>query len=169
MAYSFSSCRQCQCVSYTPQERCDAIQRLVRPWEVQDIAQTLLKPGFMKRQFDIAQAFKNSFAKRTLTYFPDPPFCDRWCPPLETLRQGGGDCDDLAILAASLYLAVGIQCSVVVGTHCNGWICNGHAWVEGRDANGWFLFEATSGDLFRFRPPQYQATHMLRPGMCAVA
>ena len=85
-----------------------------------------------------------------LIYIPDPAGpLDFWCSPKSTARRGGGDCDDLAVFAASTLLAAGRPTTVVVGTLFG----SGHAWCEGYDEAGWFLLEATSGDVHRWSRP----------------
>jgi transglutaminase-like putative cysteine protease len=93
---------------------------------------------------------------------------DRWGRPLETFRRGGGDCDDLAIVAASFCRAMGVPMYVVVGLMCQGLACDGHAWIEGQDEGGWFLLEATSGQLTRGGlPGGYQRHFLLTPESCS--
>jgi transglutaminase-like putative cysteine protease len=102
-----------------------------------------------------------------LRYFSDPPHCDRWSSPARTLARRGGDCDDLAILAAGILLRSRLKSTfVVVGSVWNGRTWMGHAWVEGEDDEGPFLFEATSGHTQRTRPNHYAADYMLAPGRC---
>ncbi len=106
----------------------------------------------------------------TLDYFRDPEHCDRWCSPACVLEQGGGDCDDFALLAVSLLQAGDLDADVMVGRHCTVHQCEGHAWVEGHDERGWFLLEAVHGLLFRTqRPDGYIAQLALRPGWCRAA
>jgi hypothetical protein len=91
-----------------------------------------------------------------LRYRRDPGR-DVWFSPAATLQRRGGDCEDLAILSLSLLLAGGHhEAHLVIGRHCDGRRCEGHAWVEGADARGGFLFEATSMQLMRYRPPAYR-------------
>jgi len=106
-----------------------------------------------------------------LCYITDPRACDRWCAPAETLRRGGGDCDDFAILGVSLLRALGVPAFVIVGRTCDGSGCAWHAWVEGRDRRGRFHLEATSGALVRgpWRPAGYHADLVLGPGVCVRA
>ncbi len=57
------------------------------------------------------------YVKKNVTYVPDPSHMsegemvdgDYVAPPVETLDTRGGDCDDQAILIASLFSAVGIE------------------------------------------------------------
>ncbi|MEL0322702.1 MAG: transglutaminase domain-containing protein, partial [Gammaproteobacteria bacterium] len=57
------------------------------------------------------------YVKKNVTYVPDPIHMsggemidgDYVAPPVETLDARGGDCDDQAVLIASLFSAVGIE------------------------------------------------------------
>ena len=57
------------------------------------------------------------YVKKNVTYVPDPSHMsegemvdgDYVAPPVETLDARGGDCDDQAVLIASLFSAVGIE------------------------------------------------------------
>lgn len=133
-----------------------AIALAVRPHEARPIARRLLTIwGLSRRSFGhvLACWFRSQFESGALRYIPDPEGpLDFWCSPKTTLERGGGDCDDLAVLGASILRASGMTGRVVVGTHDG----DGHAWVEGRDERGSFLLEATSGDLARtWRPSAY--------------
>jgi len=47
-----------------------------------------------------------------INYVSDPSGFDYVQPPDETLRTGGGDCDDFAVLLASMYRSVGLEAAV---------------------------------------------------------
>lgn len=160
----------------SPVNQCYAISELVRPWEVADLIQIVPEWMLPKGHTLAASAaawLRSQFRTRRLRYIPDPERpvgYDYWCSPSATLERGGGDCDDLAILAASILLAGGIDAWVVVGTLKQGWGSTGHAWVEGVDERGGFLIEATSGRLTRHvRPAEYHANLLLGPGCCELA
>ena len=145
---------------------------LVRPEEVAHLVVPVPLPlvAVETQAIRVAAWMRSRFDDGTLDYIPDPPDCDRWCPPGVTLAQGGGDCDDLAILAVSLLAAGGIDADFVVGHYCSRFMCFGHAWVEGHDEQGWFLLEPTTGWLSRdARPAGYHASLLLRPGLCRIA
>lgn len=117
----------------------------------------------------VAAAIRRDLEHGALQYEADPPDCDRWCSPARTLARGKGDCDDLAILAASILRAGLTSAAVVTGHYCGRDGCIGHAWVEGADERGWFLLEATNGSLFRVaRPETYQAQLILELGRCVM-
>ena len=103
-----------------------------------------------------------------LVYIPDPSTADLWQSPAATLQHGGGDCEDLSILAASALTALGIPVDVVIGDVWNGRAWSRHAWVEGDDRNGGFLLEATTGAVVRHtRPDSYRV--ITRAGTLRVA
>jgi transglutaminase-like putative cysteine protease len=159
--------RSCRCVPVTAHARCEAIQSLVRPWEVRHLIADL-------RPFEavgiVGRWLQQQFHDRTFRWVADPITCDRWCAPSETLTRGTGDCDDFAILVCSMLRACGIAAEVAVGHACGEDECTGHAWVEGHDAWGWFAIEATNGEVIRgVRPAKYHLALLLSPGSCRAA
>jgi transglutaminase-like putative cysteine protease len=153
---------RCYIMRPTRLNQCRAARDLVRPEEVAHLIVDLvvvpphpwLQPQRLARADFVALWLREQFAKRTLRYIPDPtgPNCDYWCPPSTTFARGGGDCDDLAILACSM-MRVTSAAWLVVGT----WNGVGHVWVEGVDELGSFMIEATSGAVYRgIRPPGYK-------------
>ena len=162
-----------RCVSPAPIDRCTAIQELLRPEEIEHLI--LRVPAGWAPFIDpfassAAVWLQNMFRQGRLSYIQDPVNCDLWCSPARTLLRRGGDCDDLSILMASLMEAGGIPAFVVTGTYFNGITHVGHAWVEGQDADGGFLLEATTGQLIRgFRPWTYSAELFLSRGQCQLA
>lgn len=167
-----------RCIKMRPSRanQCYAISELVRPWEVADLIQEVprwMLPRGHTLAFNVAGWLRAQFRDGTLRYIPDterPYGYDHWCSPSATLERGGGDCDDLAILSASLLLAGDVDAWVVVGTLRKGRRNVGHAWVEGADERGGFLVEATTGRLVRnVRPAQYRASLLLGPEGCELA
>ena len=162
----------CRCVGPTLLDRCVAIRQYVRPEDVKHLIKVVplhqLPRGYTSAG-SVAQWMRGHLASGSLRYIPDPPTCDRWGRPAETFRRGGGDCDDLAILVASCCRAMNVRMAVIVGIMCNSEECGGHAWVEGEDEAGGFLIEATTGDIRRVRPPEYERHFLLTPESCAVA
>jgi len=173
MSHIPHACGGCRCVAFTSRARCRAIQHLIRPHEVEGLfvrVSASLLPSGHDFPASVARWIQVQLAARRLRYVADPPSCDRWCPPAETLWRGSGDCDDFAILVASMLRAGGVQnLDVVVGHHCSGWVCGGHAWVEGVDHSGPFMIEPTSGAFYTSRPSEYIPFLRLRPGLCRVA
>lgn len=92
-----------------------------------------------------------------LWYIPDPETCDLWRSPADTIAIGGGDCEDLSLLGASVLIGLGCRSDVVIGDLWanNAW--KRHAWIEGEDERSPFLLEATSGLVARWtRPSGYR-------------
>ncbi len=162
-----NACPSCLRVSLSPIARWRAARALVRPREVSDLFTSvpnfLLPPDYSVAG-SVAAWIRESIANGTLRYRPDPPGTDLWCSPAATRYTGGGDCDDFAILAASMIAYAGVAPQVAIGYYCEGLSCQGHAWVEGHDGHGWFLLEATSGQLYRFyRPKNYVLNQLVQP------
>jgi hypothetical protein len=131
----------CICVPASPAAQVWAVQELVRPLEVAHLIRRA-----PRRVLPIWWTSVNGVARNLthLVYQADPPDCDRWCSPAETIDRGGGDCDDLSIFAASCLLHdPALTVHVVIG--------DGHMWVEGRDRLGGFLLECTTGTIHRGR------------------
>jgi transglutaminase-like putative cysteine protease len=137
------------------QSRFQAVQSLLRPADVDQ----LFRPAtHLDNLVPLPERVANWLRQRLITgdlrYLPDPTPGDWWQTPKYTLDRHGGDCEDLALLALSLLRHEAVPAVLVTGT----WAGNPHAWIEGRDARGWFLIEATAGDLHRhYRPRPYQA------------
>jgi transglutaminase-like putative cysteine protease len=154
--------------------RARAIRRLVRPQEVRHfihvVPNACLPLGHALAN-EVGRWFRQRFSDGTIRYIADPKDSfDHWCSPAATLARGGGDCDDLAILATSLLLAGDVNAHVVVGRLSDGWRRIGHAWVEGIDESGGFLLEATSGRVVRgVRPAAYRVAVFLGPDFVRVA
>lgn len=145
---SRATVRGCRLVG--PRDRARALADLIRPSEVAWVPQLLGGIAFAEEV--------GAWMRRTFQYKPDKPLRDVWCAPAVTVDRGGGDCDDLAILGCSVLLAGGLEAVVRTGTIDQGRGPVGHAWVEGCDALGWFLLEATSGTVYRCeRPVGYEA------------
>jgi transglutaminase-like putative cysteine protease len=127
-----------------------AVQELMRPDEVQPI---LRVPTYYEAMTPFASRLadwlRGHLSTGMLRYLADGSGRDVWQSPSETLRRGGGDCEDLALLALSFLENQKIPAVLVTGTY-NGF---GHAWVEGQDADGGFMIEATSGGFLRGNRP----------------
>lgn len=164
---SFVQCSQCMRVSVSPVARWRAAQALIRPREVAHLFRAVphfFLPADYSVAGTVASWFRTSFATGRLRYRADPPGIDIWCSPARTLFTGGGDCDDFAILGASMIEYAGAAPQVAIGYYCDGRTCQGHAWVEGRDGQGWFLLEGTSGALYRhLRPSNYVLRQLVQP------
>ena len=65
--------------------------------------------------------------KQHVQYVPDPVGVEYVAPPAETVECGGGDCDDQAVLVASLCEAVGFPTRIVL---CESGRREGHMLAE---------------------------------------
>lgn len=65
--------------------------------------------------------------QENIAYFSDPDNQDYWQEPHQTLEGGGGDCDDHALLFASMVLSIGGRARIVVSYIDSK---NGHAFCE---------------------------------------
>ena len=87
---------------------------------------------------------------RVLIYIKELPNFDEWQTPEETYIRGGGDCEDLVLLAAHILIYKFDRTDV--------WLCIGynHVWLY----VGGYSFECTAGfDTCQFRPPEYALTY----------
>ena len=155
----------------TPAEQYYAIQRLVRPKEVKHLFRRRRRRYGRRRVSSaalIAGWLRRCLNTGVLRYIPDPASprdVDYWRSPQNTLRRSGGDCEDLSILAVSMLLIKRVTAYMVTGEVWTGDDYEGHAWVEGRDERGFFLIEATSGELYRYRPEEYEPELLLGLGV----
>ena len=145
------------------QEQCAAIRQLIRPNELIAEAHEV-RVWAVSLGVSLAEAIALWFRNSTLAYVADPQFGDVWQSPRRTLFRGGGDCEDFAILAASLFRAMGVRANVVLG-----WF-NGryHAWVIANDPNvGVVSLEPQGGRIVRGGwIPGYTPVWELAPEFC---
>ena len=74
---------------------------------------------------------------------------EKWAFPIETLTSQQGDCEDTSFLLASLLLAARVKpgnVRVVIGKRDD----IGHAWVEAKTDNGWYILESTSDEPLKY-------------------
>lgn len=142
--------------------RCAIGRELLRPWEVADLVgpvdEWALRSG---RDFvDGVAAFVGA-----IPYASDPPV-DVWQSPALTRVRRAGDCEDHALMAASVLDAADVPVAMILGT-LDG---KGHAWVEGYDEHGWFLLEATppAAGVYRYFAPGYVADQIIWSSGCAI-
>ncbi len=70
---------------------------------------------------------------------------DYWQYPRETLESGKGDCEDMALLLASLLMEAGIDdVRVVVGNYEH----EPHAWVEVRGRRATYILDSAFGKMY---------------------
>jgi transglutaminase-like putative cysteine protease len=146
------------CVTFLPglEAFAQVAPGLVRPWEVAH----LIRPGRRADPRAVGRWLRQERAAGRLRYLPDQTSPrDHWCSPAATITRGGGDCEDLALVALTLLAASGVEGWIVVGwREREGRAPESHAWAEG---DGWHL-EATSGRVSPARPPGYRAVRELR-------
>lgn len=138
-------------VPATAEAQAAALRTLIRADEVVHLVEQLDEAD---PAWSMGRWLRACRALGLLRYIPDPPAADVWRAPACTLSNGGGDCEDFAILAASvLRWLPHAELDVVVG------LCDlePHAWLEGCDRGGWFLLETTRGELYHRPPPRYEA------------
>ena len=80
------------------------------------------------------------FVKRNVKYVNDPPGKEVFQSPLKTLEYGMGDCDDFAVLTASLLLSAGIPAKVKIKPVAEN---KGHVVVEVLIGNRKFEIDTT--------------------------
>ena len=125
-------------VDVDPAARASAIQDLVRPDELEADSARLYSVS------DVADWVGRFRYMSDVRFLPD-----QWQSPSRTVERGGGDCDDLSILAASALLKTGAAFDIEIV------ISRNHMWVEGYDWCGPFILEATSGQVMRDRAERY--------------
>lgn len=145
------------------ESRYTAVQELTRPDEIESLLRpptiTDLFTPFIER---VARWHQARLQAGILSYLPDPATRDIWQSPAQTLKRGGGDCEDLALLLLSVLEHQQIEAVLSIGTFYG----RGHAWIEGRDAISGFLIEATTGALVRRqRPLGYHAERYFGRGV----
>lgn len=73
-----------------------------------------------------------------------------WQTPLETLKLKTGDCEDYAILGASMLRALGYDARVEFGVvNWLGGVMGMHAWVEFPSGGYWYTFEGINGAIYK--------------------
>jgi hypothetical protein len=98
------------------------------------------------------------WVRDSISYVSDPQDSEYIQLPEETLNSGGGDCDDQAVLLASLLMCVGFRCALVfvpkhvyVATYMPGAPSDvrtygNDTWVDGSSARDWIGFDPTCCD-----------------------
>lgn len=74
---------------------------------------------------------------------------DSWELPIETYRNGHGDCEDTSLLLVDLLIDRGFEARVALGRHQG----DGHAWVVVREGDKSYLLESTWEDIERLSEP----------------
>ena len=82
---------------------------------------------------------------------------DSWELPIETYRNGHGDCEDTSLLLAELLIERGFEARVALGKHDN----DGHAWCVVRLDGVSYLLESTWENIEALsRPPKLEELAM---------
>jgi|SRR5271157_257871 len=153
----------CFCISSVT-DWCTAGKKFIRPQDVSFMV-SFVAPTTAPSQYDFVANVAQWIG--FFTYEADPQG-DTWCPPTQTFATGTGDCEDLSLLVVSVLNAGGVSASLTIGMFLDPGGAFGHAWVEGVDANGSFLIEATNGKLYRGqRPALYSPSLHVSGGTCA--
>jgi len=93
----------------------------------------------------------HAFVQGTIRYVEDVNEVETVRTPLVTLEHGAGDCDDHAVLLASLLEAVGRKTRFVAAGFMGGDL--EHVWVEVKIGDSWFALETTEPVEMGWRPP----------------
>ena len=149
-------------------ERAYRYNEFIRPKDVSHVAQ-LLRPNVHSNQHAIFQTLRYVFTNirfvRDWEKYYQP---DLWQFPLETLRDGTGDCEDMCFLLASVLIELGVHdVRVTLGT----WREEGHAWIEVSDGNWWYLLECTNGKMHYLQEREtlgYNVELYVHPWGCTV-
>lgn len=114
----------------------------------------------LARQYPGAQNWEQAKAicewvRDNIGYVSDPQGSEYIQLPEETLNNGGGDCDDQAVLLASLLMCIGFQCALIfipkhvyVAVHCpdapgDMRTYPSSAWPDGSSARDWIGCDPT--------------------------
>ena len=129
--------------------RCSAIRQVIRPGDVTHYAAAGLAHAHHRHANEV-EGIACYLRQLGLVYIADPQRRDFWCPPLETIRRGGGDCDDFSILAASVLRAASYRADVVLGWWRQPKRRGYHAWVVGvaRCGRCRFVLEPQTGEVW---------------------
>ena len=108
----------------------EILSRLAREYAIHPRIRALvaeLLRGCKEKDYDCYIDRITSFVKENIKYVNDPPRAEVFQSPLRTLEWGIGDCDDFAVLTASLLRAAGLNARPVIKRVNNRW---GHVVVE---------------------------------------
>lgn len=151
-------------------DRCAAIRQVIRPGDVIHYASAGLAHAHQRHANEVEAIACYLRHQLGLVYIADPKHRDFWCPPLETIRRGGGDCDDFSILAASMLRAAGYRADVVLGWWRQSKRRGYHAWVAGvaRCGRCRFVLEPQTGEIWWNEiPADRDAEYVIAPEYCS--
>jgi len=107
---------------------------------IRGIASELLKKC-PEKDYDCYISRIAEFVRRNVKYVNDPPRREIFQSPIRTLEYGLGDCDDFAVLTASLLRAVGLNTRIKIKRVNDRW---GHVVVEVLNpTRGWLEVDTT--------------------------
>ena len=130
--------------------------QIVREWRTHPEVITLARqivahvPG--KDYYGEASALFD-YVQGSVRYVRDVDGVETIQTPLVTLSQAAGDCDDQAVLLATLLSAIGHPARFVAGAF-NGNPDFEHVWTETRIGNSWYAADPTEPVTFGWRPPR---------------
>ncbi|TCK06364.1 transglutaminase-like domain-containing protein [Phorcysia thermohydrogeniphila] len=117
-----------------------------------------------EKNYDCYIARIAEFVRRNVKYVNDPPRTEVFQSPVRTLEYGIGDCDDFAVLTASLLRAVGLNTRIKIKKVNERW---GHVVTEVFNPNrGWIEVDTTKKEVFELgggvihRPKSWYFLHM---------
>lgn len=93
----------------------------------------------------------HAFVRDSIRYLNDVNEVETVRTPLLTLEHGAGDCDDQAVLLASLLEATGKPTRFVAAGFMGGDL--EHVWTEAKVGDSWYALETTEPVPMGWRPP----------------
>jgi transglutaminase-like putative cysteine protease len=101
----------------------------------------------------------HEFVRDSIRYVKDPVGVETVATPDQTLAIGQGDCDDKAVLVASLLEALGHDCRFVAVGFTPGEFT--HVLVQTRAGPGWVNVETTEPVALGWGPPGVRASYVV--------
>lgn len=91
-----------------------------------------------------------NYVRKNIKYIRDPRTIEQIKTPLATIETGNGDCDDIAVLIASLISVIGGKVRFVAGAFkidSSGNPMPSHVWCEAYDplSNNWIVLDPVPG------------------------
>jgi transglutaminase-like putative cysteine protease len=130
--------------------------RIVREWrthpEIIGLARDIVADVRNKDYYAEAAAL-HEYVQSNIRYVKDVEGAETIQTPLVTLAQAAGDCDDQAILLATLLNAIGHPTRLVAAGF-NGSPDFEHVWAETKIGPSWYAADTTEPVEFGWRPPR---------------
>lgn len=124
------------------------VEQYKKDIRIRELAGSIVRP-FRSNKNKIKAIFK--WIKKNIKYVRDIDGIETLHTPYKILRQGYGDCDDLATLSASLLKAVGYKVFYVVTSNRQDKRFN-HIFLKVSDGRKKYNFDATINKFNRVRP-----------------